>query len=223
VKPQQRPGQPFDPNPTAHLAGVEGTFMRARTPVAAVATGALALGITAGSAEAAPASAWDQLAECESGGNWSINTGNGFYGGLQFTASTWRAFGGAAYASRADLASRSEQIAVAQRVLAVQGWKAWPACSAKLHRSGTVSGAPAAARKAPKVSRSATRHPLHSGGRHVAARPAGGYVVRAGDSLSAIAARHRLPGGWQALYALNRSVVGKNPNTLQIGQHLRLR
>jgi nucleoid-associated protein YgaU len=199
--------------------------MRARTPVAAVATGALALGITAGSAEAAPASAWDKLASCESGGNWSINTGNGFYGGLQFSASTWRAFGGRAYASRADLASRSQQIAVAQRVLAVQGWKAWPACSAKLHLSGTVSGAAAAAaaRKAPKVSRSATRHPLRTGGRHVAAHSAGGYVVRAGDSLSSIAARHRLPGGWQALYALNRSVVGKNPNMLHIGQHLRLR
>ena len=197
--------------------------MRARIPVATVATGALALGITAGAAEAAPASAWDRLAGCESGGNWSINTGNGFYGGLQFTASTWRAFGGTKYASRADHASRSQQIAVAQRVLAVQGWKAWPACSAKLHLSGTVSGGAAAVRKAPRASRSATRHPLHTGGRHVAAHSSGGYVVRAGDSLSSIAARHRLPGGWQALYALNRSVVGKNPNMLQIGQHLRLR
>jgi hypothetical protein len=197
--------------------------MRARIPVATVATGALALGITAGAAEAAPASTWDRLAGCESGGNWSINTGNGFYGGLQFTASTWRAFGGTAYASRADLASRSQQIAVAQRVLAVQGWKAWPACSAKLHLSGTVAGARGTVRKAPAASRSATRHPLRTTGRHVAARPAGGYVVRTGDCLSSIAARHRLPGGWQALYALNRSVVGKNPNLLLVGQHLRLR
>ena len=196
--------------------------MRARIPVATVATGALALGITAGAAQAAPASTWDRLAGCESGGNWSINTGNGFYGGLQFTNSTWRAFGGRAYAPRADLASRSQQITVAQRVLKVQGWKAWPACSAKLHLSGSVSGTPAA-RKAPKASRSAVRHPLHKGGRHVAVHSHRSYTVRAGDSLSKIAARHRLPGGWQALYALNRSVVGKNPNLLQVGEHLRLR
>src|SRR3954447_15300657 len=158
--------------------------MRARISAATVATGALTLGVGVTPASAAPASTWDRLAGCESGGNWSINTGNGFYGGLQFTASTWRAFGGTAYAPRADLASRSQQISVAQRVLAVQGWKAWPACSAKLHLSGTVSGAAAAARKAPAASRSATRHPLHTGGRHVAAHPAGGYTVRAGDCLS---------------------------------------
>lgn len=72
---------------------------------------------------------WDRLAKCESGGNWSINTGNGFYGGLQFTRSTWLAFGGGAYAPRADLASRSAQIAVATKVQASQGWGAWPACT----------------------------------------------------------------------------------------------
>ncbi len=72
------------------------------------------------------------------------------------------------------------------------------------------------------ASRSTTRHPLHTGGRHVAERQAGDYVVRAGDYLSSIAARHRLAGGWQALYALNRSVVGKNPNLILVGQHLRL-
>jgi nucleoid-associated protein YgaU len=197
--------------------------MRARIPVATVATGALALGIGAGAAEAAPASAWDQLAGCESGGNWSINTGNGFYGGLQFTNSTWRAFGGTAYARRADLATRSQQITVAQRVLKVQGWKAWPACSAKLHLSGKVSGTPTAVRKAPKASRSTVRHPLRTGGRHVATHSRADYVVRSGDTLSSIAGRHRLPGGWQALYALNRSVVGKNPNLIQVGEHLRLR
>lgn len=69
---------------------------------------------------------WDKIAQCESGGNWSINTGNGFYGGLQFTQSTWQAFGGTGSASNA---SRSEQIAVAQRVQASQGWGAWPVCS----------------------------------------------------------------------------------------------
>jgi LysM repeat protein len=80
---------------------------------------------------AASGSVWDSIAACESGGNWSINTGNGFYGGLQFTQSTWDAYGGEAYASRADLASRDAQIAVASKVQAGQGWGAWPVCSVK--------------------------------------------------------------------------------------------
>ena len=74
-------------------------------------------------------SVWDKLAECESGGNWSINTGNGYYGGLQFSLSTWRAYGGTGMPHEA---SREEQIAVAKLVQADQGWGAWPACTAKL-------------------------------------------------------------------------------------------
>lgn len=77
-------------------------------------------------------SVWARLAQCESGGNWSINTGNGYYGGLQFHPQTWAAYGGEAYAPHAHLASRAQQIAVAERVLASQGWSAWPACSAEL-------------------------------------------------------------------------------------------
>ena len=88
-------------------------------------------GIATATPSQAAGSVWDRVAACESGGNWSINTGNGFYGGLQFTPSTWRAYGGGAYASRADLASRSQQIAVAQRTLASQGPGAWPICSVK--------------------------------------------------------------------------------------------
>jgi hypothetical protein len=80
-------------------------------------------------AEAAPASKWDRLAACESSGNWSINTGNGYSGGLQLSLSTWRAFGGRGVPHRA---SRSEQINVAERILRAQGWSAWPACSQKL-------------------------------------------------------------------------------------------
>ena len=76
-----------------------------------------------------PVSTWDKIAQCESGGNWATSTGNGFHGGLQFTASTWRSFGGSGMPHQA---SRTEQIAVAERVLAAQGWKAWPACSHKL-------------------------------------------------------------------------------------------
>jgi LysM repeat protein len=92
-----------------------------------VVAGAAALGL-AGSASAAPDSTWDSVAQCESSGNWSINTGNGYYGGLQFSQSTWNAFGGQDYASRADLATREEQIAVAEQTLAGQGWGAW-ACA----------------------------------------------------------------------------------------------
>jgi len=75
---------------------------------------------------------WDAVAQCESGGNWSINTGNGYYGGLQFSQSTWDSFGGGAYAPRADLASKSEQITVAERVLDAQGRGAWPTCGRNL-------------------------------------------------------------------------------------------
>lgn len=85
---------------------------------------------------AAPAvangSVWDSLAQCESGGNWAINTGNGFHGGLQFTPSTWAGYGGTAYAPSAHMATREQQIAVAERVQASQGWGAWPACTASL-------------------------------------------------------------------------------------------
>jgi len=94
--------------------------------------GAVAVGgplAMAGTANATPAAVWDKLAMCESTGNWSINTGNGFSGGLQFTPQTWRAFGGK---GQAHQASREEQIAVAERVLKAQGWGAWPACSRKL-------------------------------------------------------------------------------------------
>jgi len=83
---------------------------------------------------AAPASSsgvnWSAVAACESGGNWSADTGNGFYGGLQFTEQTWLAYGGGQYASSANLASPAEQIAVAERVLAGQGIGAWPVCGA---------------------------------------------------------------------------------------------
>lgn len=75
---------------------------------------------------------WDRLVQCEASGNWAINTGNTFYGGLQFTQSTWEAFGGLEYAARADLATRKQQIAIAERTWAVQGWGAWPGCRDKL-------------------------------------------------------------------------------------------
>ena len=75
---------------------------------------------------------WDALAACESGGNWAINTGNGFYGGVQFDQNTWERHGGLRYAPRADLATREEQLAIAEVTRARQGWGAWPVCSKRL-------------------------------------------------------------------------------------------
>ena len=75
---------------------------------------------------------WDRLAQCESGGNWSINSGNGYYGGLQFSKSTWLAYGGGQYAPTANQATRDQQIAIAKKTQASQGWGAWPACTKKL-------------------------------------------------------------------------------------------
>ncbi|MGA5821797.1 transglycosylase family protein [Kitasatospora sp. NPDC094028] len=98
---------------------------------AAVAALPVAGLVTATSASAATTSTWDSVAQCESGGNWSISTGNGFHGGLQFTPSTWAAYGGTAYAPQANQASREQQIAVAEKVLASQGPGAWPVCSRK--------------------------------------------------------------------------------------------
>ncbi|WP_165368626.1 transglycosylase family protein, partial [Serinicoccus sediminis] len=114
----------------------------------ALATGLTGLTgvVSAGSAQAASGETWDAVAQCESGGNWSINTGNGYYGGLQFVQSTWEGFGGTQYAPRADLATRAQQIAIAENVLAVQGPGAWPVCSVE---AGLTAGGPAPAEPAP--------------------------------------------------------------------------
>ena len=133
-----------------------------------VAVGAAAA-IMAPNAAAAPDSDWDRLAQCESGGNWAINTGNGYHGGLQFSAQTWQAFGGGEFAPTANLATREQQIAVAERTLAQQGWGAWPACSASLGLNSAptprnVSAAPAPAApqapaEAPKAVQEAAEEP----------------------------------------------------------------
>lgn len=103
----------------------------AKFAASTVAVGTAAA-LLAPTASAAPDSDWDRLAQCESGGNWHINTGNGYYGGLQFSAQTWRSFGGGQFAPYAHQATREQQIYVAEKVLAQQGWGAWPACSARL-------------------------------------------------------------------------------------------
>jgi hypothetical protein len=114
------------------------TAVVAATLVAAPVAGL----VTATTASAASVSTWEAVAQCESGGNWSINTGNGFYGGLQFTPSTWAAYGGTQYAPNANQATEGQQIAVAEKVLASQGPGAWPVCGP---RAGlTAGGAPVA-------------------------------------------------------------------------------
>lgn len=111
----------------------------ARAQQAAAATeraGRRATPVASSAGRAAPTAAtggvWDRLAQCESGGDWSINTGNGFSGGLQFLRSTWLGAGGGEYAPDAHLATREQQIDIASRVQASQGWGAWPGCSAML-------------------------------------------------------------------------------------------
>jgi len=113
---------------------IGGVLLRTMAGGVAVVVPALAL---AAPASAATDSTWDSVAQCESSGNWSINTGNGYFGGLQFSQSTWDAYGGGAYASRADLATRSQQIAIAEKTLAGQGWGAWT-CAAIVGATGGV-------------------------------------------------------------------------------------
>ncbi|TWP38860.1 transglycosylase family protein [Leekyejoonella antrihumi] len=115
-----------------HAIAKPSSFAGRRTAgVALVSAATVGAGLaSAGAAHAAtPYNVWDRVAACESGGNWAISTGNGFYGGLQFTTSTWNGFGGGKYASSAQYASRDQQISIAQNVLRVQGPGAWPVCS----------------------------------------------------------------------------------------------
>ena len=107
--------------------------LRALGLAVAGAAGTIALLSPAAPAAAQSGVNWDAIAQCESGGNWRINTGNGYYGGLQFSESTWLSFGGGAYAPRADLATKAQQIAIAEKVRAATGgYGSWPACSASL-------------------------------------------------------------------------------------------
>ncbi|MDQ0905950.1 murein DD-endopeptidase MepM/ murein hydrolase activator NlpD [Streptomyces canus] len=176
--------------------------------------------IGAGTAHAADVDTWNKVAACESSNNWSINTGNGYYGGLQFTQSTWEAYGGTRYAARADLATRDQQIAVAEKVLDGQGPGAWPACSARagLTREGSApDGRPLTRKTAslPDVQPQTT--PQSRAG------SAEMYTVVRGDSLSGIADARKVRGGWRGLYAANRKTVGADPDLILPGQRLKLR
>jgi hypothetical protein len=143
--------------------------MPKRTSSVAVATtlGALAIAsaVVAPAADARDVShhtVWDRVASCESSNSWHIDTGNGFYGGLQFTNQTWHAFGGGRYAGRADHASRNEQIEVARRVLNAQGRDAWPVCGPRAgltRSSGHATGSRVPEHAAPPPGQRSSGHP----------------------------------------------------------------
>jgi len=185
----------------------------ARTAVAGAVVGTPLL--VAAPANAAPDTAWDKLAKCESGGRWDINTGNGFHGGLQFTPKTWSGFGGKQFAPVAYKASREQQIVVAERVLAKQGWNAWPVCSRKAGvrgMSSTQRDAPA-----PKADKSGEQVRLAA----QETSTSGDYVVKRGDTLGRIASANNVAGGWKALVEKNPALKA-NPDALKVGQRLTL-
>jgi LysM repeat protein len=215
--------------------------------VAGLATAGIALG--AAPAQAAPTSVWDRVAACESGGNWHISTGNGYYGGLQFSLATWQGYGGTG--NPAD-ASKSTQIAIAEKVLAAQGWGAWPVCSVKAGATGSSSsagssysrssysgsssaGSSSSGSSTSSSSSSSSRSSSTLGtstassaapaapavDRPAAVKTSGKtYTVKPGDSLSTIAERVGVDAGWQRLWAANLQI--SDPDLIQVGQKLHL-
>lgn len=211
-----------------------GTFA-AKSLAAAAAISLPFLGFAA-PANADNGSTWDQLAECESGGNWNIDTGNGYRGGLQFSQSTWEAYGGSG--NPAD-ASREQQIAVAENVLEGQGWGAWPACSSQLGLSGNAQPSdgsgeqaqqeqPAQQQQQTQQQQPPAEQPAQQSqpvqqqteATPQQAAPSGKtYTVVAGDTLSKIAQAHAVSGGWQALYEANAATIA-DPVLIYPGQQI---
>lgn len=227
-----------------------------RTAAALAIGGAVAATLSMPAANAVDGATWDALAQCESGGNWSINTGNGFYGGLQFTQQSWNGVG---MSGSPATASRAQQIEAGERLLAIQGWGAWPACSAKLGLYGKTGAAPTyteptttvaaqsqtqqtytapaaqvapaapaaqaapaaveapaapAAQAAPAAVEAPAAAPAAPAVEAPAAAPvaapkaaAGTYIVVPGDSLSLIAAKLGVAGGYQAIAAANTDII----------------
>ena len=226
-----------------------------RTAAALAIGGAVAATMSMPAANAVDGATWDALAQCESGGNWSINTGNGFYGGLQFTQQSWNGVG---MSGSPATATRAQQIEAGERLLAIQGWGAWPACSAKLGLYGKTGAAPTyteptttvaaqsqtqqtytapaaqaapaapAAQAAPAAVEApaapvapaapaaveAPAAPAAAPAVEAPAAPAaapkaaaGTYTVVPGDSLSLIAAKLGVAGGYQAIAAANTDII----------------
>ncbi|WP_329788011.1 transglycosylase family protein [Lentzea sp. DG1S-22] len=205
--------------------GKQGSAARTIAKVAAVGIIAGApLGLAVGTANAAPGMDWDALAQCEASGNWGANTGNGYYGGLQFTQQTWNAYGGQGNPANA---SREQQIAVAERVLAGQGRNAWPACSAKLG-AGQVTQRTAPApqqRKAPVQQKQQQQRqaPVQQAPVVVVdaskSNPNGNYEIKAGDTLSKIAEANKVAGGYQAIVEKNKGFL-TNPDLIFPGHKI---
>ena len=212
-----------------------------RTAAALAIGGVAAATVSMPAANAVDGATWDALAQCESGGNWSINTGNGFYGGLQFTQQSWNGVGMSGSPANA---TRAQQIEAGERLLAIQGWGAWPACSAKLGLYGKTGAAPTyteptttvaaqsqtqqtytapaaqaapaapAAQAAPAAVEAPAAAPAAPAVEAPAAAPvaapkaaAGTYTVVPGDSLSLIASKLGVAGGYQAIAAANTDII----------------
>ncbi|MFI6645926.1 transglycosylase family protein [Streptomyces sp. NPDC050504] len=203
--------------------------VRRTTPLAvSLALGTLgayaaAAAVAAPPAAAATASTWDAVAQCEASGDWSADTGNGYYGGLQFTASTWQEFGGGQYAERADRASKEQQIAIAEKVLAGQGPGAWPVCSGQAGLSredadegdeGDEDGAAASERVA-RVTAQSQRQGAEKPAKQSPLDAPHSVTVRSGDTLSGLAARLGIP-----LSDLVETNSAANPDLIFPGQRL---
>ncbi|MGB7424296.1 MAG: transglycosylase family protein [Ornithinimicrobium sp.] len=195
-----------------------GWARRVTTLAVAGAAAVGAMGVTAPAASAADV--WDRVAACESSGNWSINTGNGYYGGLQFYQPTWVGYGGREYASYAHRASKSEQIAVARRVLAAQGPGAWPVCSVRAGLTRSNGGAdpnaqPGGGSTSPETGATVTRYVSANTSANVRSGPGLSYrIVGSEDRGDRVTGT--LTNGWLRLssgryissYVLSTSSVG---------------
>ena len=194
----------------------------ARVAIAGIAVGT-PLAIAATPAQAASVN-WDAIAQCESGGNWNTNTGNGYYGGLQFTQSTWKAYGGT---GSPQGASREQQIAVAERVAQGQGMGAWPVCSKKAG-SASTSNKSTAKTSTPKKSTTPKKAAAPAPQKTVStpaatsvpsSNPNGDYTVVAGDTLSKIAQQQGVQGGYKKLQELNAQYI-PNADLILVGQKI---
>ncbi|HWG25669.1 transglycosylase family protein [Actinospica sp.] len=227
------------------------SFTRRAVATAAIAGAAIAIPVALAGTASADSVNWTAIANCESSGNWAADTGNGFYGGLQFTQSTWDAYGGDQYAASANLASEADQITVAEAVLAGQGIGAWPVCGANAGSSTTYTGTNTSGSSSSDSSSSSSTSsstdtsstpstsdnssstssntsssdssstPAASSSSSSSSSKSGSYTVQSGDTLSGIAAKEGVS-DWHSLYTNNESTIGSNPNLIFPGQVLNL-